>query len=196
MVPIDHIRTLVPTRFSVNSIIHGMATTTHSPQPAQPCNNTDMEEWALVSVEHQQCSIYPFRGAFKSKKGPFDIVTYFTHVADRNTGERMRWVFSHYCSETKLATWMKNWWQFPVHQFGSVVSDVEHDGDKFTNYSVVGTGAKHSRAGAIGLALEDTGIDVTKVASFAGFKDAESALVFLTNTQVDTYTQMDYVVCP
>eukprot|EP01061_Rhynchopus_euleeides_P010972 TRINITY_DN20545_c0_g2_i1.p1 TRINITY_DN20545_c0_g2~~TRINITY_DN20545_c0_g2_i1.p1 ORF type:complete len:444 (+),score=118.14 TRINITY_DN20545_c0_g2_i1:130-1332(+) len=176
MVPVDGVRDLVPHRFTLNSIIH------------------DMDEWSLVTTRHERFSkFHPWRGALSPYEEGFDVVSYYTYVTDRNTGERVQYVYAYYCTPHKALNRARSWWSFPVHPFGGFESDVVHDGKKFTNYSFTGTGSDTSRGAAVRLDLEDTGYDARKVKSFAGFQDAESALVFLTNTHVSTFQQLDYL---
>ncbi|KAJ9470708.1 hypothetical protein DIPPA_30138 [Diplonema papillatum] len=176
MVPVDAIRSLVPARFTLNTIIH------------------DMEECALITVRHERASLHPFRSAF-GNQGEVDIVSYYTYTLDRSTGERVTHVFSHYVTQNKFTNWLRQWWSLPVHPF-QCTSSVAYDEarKKFAEYSILGLGGSRAKAGALRLDIEDTGIDATSVQSFAGFSDAESALVFLTNNYVNCYQQLDYVV--
>ena len=155
-----------------------------------------MDEWALITTKHERFSkIIPWRGTLPAYKEGIDVVSYLSYATDRNTGERVQFTFSHYASKHSAANWVRKWWGFPVHQFGAFTGDVAHDGDKFTKYSICGEGGPEAKAGAFRLEMEDTGYDARKVKSFAGFKDAESALVFFTNTHVSVYQQLDYLVC-
>eukprot|EP01063_Lacrimia_lanifica_P024387 TRINITY_DN32309_c0_g1_i1.p1 TRINITY_DN32309_c0_g1~~TRINITY_DN32309_c0_g1_i1.p1 ORF type:complete len:453 (+),score=109.00 TRINITY_DN32309_c0_g1_i1:142-1359(+) len=175
MVPVDHVRGLVPMRFTLDSIIH------------------EMEEWALVTVRHERASLHPFRNAF-GKQGEVDVVSYYTYVVDRCSGERIQFCFSYYTTECKFTKHMRKWWQLPVHALGGFESDIAHDGKKFTDYGIRAIGSASAKAGAVHLRLEDTGYSADKVKSFAGFADAESALVYITNTNVECYQQLDWTV--
>ena len=157
---------------------------------------TEKEEYALITLKHQQGNIHPYRGSL-GKKISNDSVQYYTYVVDRTTNERIAYVFSYYSTPSIWVRWFRFWWSTPIHQFGSFVSSITRSDDnkKYSDYSFHSSGGPKARAGAVNIKIEDTGFPAEQASGYAGFRDTESALVFLTSNFVECYQQLDWTVC-
>eukprot|EP01062_Namystynia_karyoxenos_P070591 TRINITY_DN65955_c0_g1_i1.p2 TRINITY_DN65955_c0_g1~~TRINITY_DN65955_c0_g1_i1.p2 ORF type:complete len:516 (+),score=154.79 TRINITY_DN65955_c0_g1_i1:79-1626(+) len=179
MVPVDHARPIVNPRLTLESVIF------------------DKQEWALVTLRIQRQEWLPFRDSFGSPmRSRHLVMSYYTYTVDRTSGERSTFCLSHYATPSPWVHLARWWHQLPLHPLGGATVDIEYDEAKgqYARYAVRTKASRHARAGALHVHVDDTGFNARHVESFAGFKDPESALVYLCQPQVEYYVKRDHML--